>query len=113
MAPRDALAELLARLGVEVGRMARQSRSVEACLATAPQPPGGWDLQELDSLTQHLEAAAVVLSSLSYAVGEEAAVDQAWIAHLVAELSLEGLAGRLSGAGAALAAATGGEAELW
>lgn len=88
---------LLERLAVEVGDLAARSRALEDRMEAHPARSGEVDLQDLDFLTQHLEATATVLNALSTAARDQNPVDEAWLTRLTGDLRLQGMAGRLAG----------------
>lgn len=108
------LETVLARLAAEVADLAARSRVIEDRLVGETEPPTDVDIQDLDSLTQHLEGTASVLAALSLATSERQLIDEAWLGRITGALQLQGLASRLNGRRLGGDAAGGsGECELW
>ena len=108
------LQTILARLAAEVADLAARSRILEDRLAGETEPPTDVDIQDLDSLTQHLEGTASVLSALSLATSGRQSIDEAWLDRITGALQLQGLASRLAGGTPrAEAGRSTGEYELW
>lgn len=108
------LQTILARLAAEVADLAARSRTLEDRLALETEPPTDVDLQDLDSLTQHLEGTASVLAALSLATSGRQSIDEAWLGRITGALQLQGLASRLAGgAPRGDTARNTGEYELW
>lgn len=107
------LQSLLARLATEVGDLASRSRALEDRMDAQPARAVEVDLQDLDFLTQHLEAAATVLDALSTAARDRQPVDDAWLVRMTRDLRLQGMAGRLAGIEPESAIERYEEMELW
>lgn len=108
------LQTILARLAAEVADLAARSRILEDRLAGETEPPTDVDIQDLDSLTQHLEGTASVLAALSLATSGRQSIDEAWLGRVTGSLQLQGLASRLAGGPLrAEPVRRTGEYELW
>lgn len=108
------LQTILARLAAEVADLAARSRVLEDRLAGETEPPTDVDIQDLNSLTQHLEGTASVLTALSLAMSGRQSIDEAWLSRVTGALQLHGLAGRLAGGTSrGDTARNTGEYELW
>lgn len=109
------LQAILARLAEEVADLAARSRTIEGHLAVETERPAHVDIQDLDSLTQHLEGTASVLHALASAAAHDQTIDQAWLGRVTGSLRLQGLAGRLAGQRAPHGEPSHatGEYELW
>ncbi len=112
--PESVLERVLARLAAEVADLAARSRALEDRLSVETERPSDVDIQDLDSLTQHLEGTASVLSALSLATCRRQPVNEAWLGRITGALQLQELAARLVGGRPNGDAATRpGECELW
>lgn len=107
------LEAVLTRLAAELADLAARSRALEVRMEAQPAHAIGIDLQDLDFLTQHLEATSTVLDALSAATRNGHTLDDAWLARISGTLRLQGLAGRLTGQEPREVALPSGEMELW
>jgi len=106
------LQSVLARLAAEVADLAARSRALEDRM-DQPARAVEVDLQDLDFLTQHLDATATVLDALSTAARAQDPMDEAWLQRMTGDLRLQGMAGRLAGVRPAEVGDAYGETELW